>query len=78
MTQYLASSARSLAVEIDRALIPILEDTLSEYENVAILNEDILKVDISKTGREAQPGRTDQGCGESAILYYNADHYGVV
>ena len=53
MTQYLASSAREVfAVEIDRALIPILEDTLSEYENVTILNEDILKVDIRKLAEE--------------------------
>ena len=58
MTQYLASSAREVfAVEIDRALIPILEDTLSEYENVAILNEDILKVDIRKLAEERNQGR---------------------
>ena len=57
MTQYLASSAREVfAVEIDRALIPILEDTLSEYENVAILNEDILKVDIRKLAEERNQG----------------------
>ena len=58
MTQYLASSAREVfAVEIDRALIPILEDTLSEYENVTILNEDILKVDIRKLAEEHNQGR---------------------
>ena len=58
MTQYLASSAREVfAVEIDRALIPILEDTLSEYENVMILNEDILKVDIRKLAEEHNQGR---------------------
>ena len=58
MTQYLASSAREVfAVEIDRALIPILEDTLSEYENVAILNEDILKVDIRKLEEERNQRR---------------------
>ncbi len=57
MTQYLASSAREVfAVEIDRALIPILEDTLSEYENVAILNEDILKVDIRKLAEKRNQG----------------------
>ena len=43
MTQYLACAAREVtAVEIDRALIPILEDTLKEYDNVSIINEDIL------------------------------------
>lgn len=58
MTQYLASSAREVfAVEIDRALIPILEDTLSAYENVTILNEDILKVDIRKLAEERNQGR---------------------
>ena len=58
MTQYLASKAREVfAVEIDKALIPILEDTLSEYKNVTILNEDILKVDIRKLAEEHNQGR---------------------
>ena len=58
MTQYLASRAREVfAVDIDKALIPILEDTLSEYENVTILNEDILKVDIRKLAEEHNQGR---------------------
>lgn len=47
MTQYLAAAAgKVIAVEIDKYLIPILEDTLACYDNVRILNEDILKVDI--------------------------------
>ena len=58
MTQYLASVAREVfAVEIDRALIPILEDTLQDYPNVTILNEDILKVDIRKLAEEHNSGR---------------------
>ena len=58
MTQYLASAAREVfAVEIDRALITILEDTLQDYENVTILNEDILKVDIRKLAEERNGGR---------------------
>lgn len=49
MTQYLCEAAREvIAVEIDKKLIPILEDTLSEYQNITILNEDILKVDINE------------------------------
>jgi 16S rRNA (adenine1518-N6/adenine1519-N6)-dimethyltransferase len=49
MTQYLAENAREvMAVEIDKNLIPILSDTLSAYDNVSILNADILKVDIAK------------------------------
>lgn len=59
MTQYLACAAREVtAVEIDRALIPILEDTLKEYDNVSIINEDILKVDIAALAKEKNGGRT--------------------
>ncbi len=58
MTQYLAERAgRVVAVEIDKTLIPILEDTLSEYDNVTIINDDILKVDINKIVEEMNQGR---------------------
>ena len=58
MTQYLAESAkRVVAVEIDRSLIPILEDTLSEYDNVTVINDDILKVDIKKLCDEYNDSR---------------------
>lgn len=58
MTQYLAESAgHVVAVEIDKALIPILEDTLSSYENVEVINEDILKVDLQKLVEEKNGGR---------------------
>ncbi|MBQ7954708.1 MAG: 16S rRNA (adenine(1518)-N(6)/adenine(1519)-N(6))-dimethyltransferase RsmA [Lachnospiraceae bacterium] len=58
MTQYLAESAREVvAVEIDKNLIPILEDTLSEYDNVTVINEDILKVDIAKIVEERNGGK---------------------
>ena len=57
MTQYLAESAREVvAVEIDKALIPILEDTLSAYDNVTVINDDILKVDINKIVQEKNSG----------------------
>lgn len=53
MTQYLAEAAgRVIAVEIDRELIPILEDTLSAYDNVLLLCGDILKIDLSKLADE--------------------------
>lgn len=53
MTQYLAEAAdRVVAVEIDRELIPILEETLSPYENVTLLCADILKVDLTKLVNE--------------------------
>lgn len=49
MTQYLAeATGRVVAVEIDRNLIPILEETLSDYDNVTVINEDVLKVDINE------------------------------
>lgn len=58
MTQYLAESARQVvAVEIDKALIPILQDTLSPYENVEVINEDILKVDLQRLVQEKNGGR---------------------
>lgn len=57
MTQYLAESAREVvAVEIDKALIPILEDTLSAYDNVTVINDDILKVDINQIVQEKNNG----------------------
>ncbi len=58
MTQYLAESAGHVtAVEIDANLMPILEETLSDYKNVTILNEDILKTDIAELAREYGGGR---------------------
>ena len=58
MTQYLCEHARQvIAVEIDKNLIPILEDTLSEYDNAKIINEDILKVDIKHLAEEYNNGR---------------------
>lgn len=58
MTQYLAERAREVvAVEIDKNLIPILEDTLSAYDNVTIINDDILKVDVNKIAMEKNGGR---------------------
>ncbi len=58
MTQYLAEAAREVvAVEIDDHLIPILQDTLSSYNNVTVLHQDILKVDIAALAREKNGGR---------------------
>lgn len=58
MTQLLCENAREVAaVEIDKKLIPILEDTLSEYDNVTIINEDILKIDIAKLASDKNAGR---------------------
>lgn len=58
MTQYLCEHAGSVAaVEIDRNLIPILEDTLSAYENVEIIQQDILKMDIARLVQDRNQGK---------------------
>ena len=58
MTQYLCEAAGSVAaVEIDKNLIPILADTLSEYDNVEVINKEILKVDIAALANEKNGGR---------------------
>ena len=58
MTQYLCENAREvMAVEIDDNLIPILADTLSAYDNVTVVNEDILKLDIAKVAEEHNGGK---------------------
>ena len=58
MTQYLCEAARAVAaVEIDKNLIPILHDTLGGYDNVEIINDDILKVDIAALAEEKNDGR---------------------
>ena len=58
LTQYLAEAAREVvAVEIDSSLIPILEDTLSSYDTVSVINEDVLKVDLKKLAEERNGGK---------------------
>ncbi|MCX4328362.1 MAG: 16S rRNA (adenine(1518)-N(6)/adenine(1519)-N(6))-dimethyltransferase RsmA [Lachnospiraceae bacterium] len=58
MTQYLCENAREvMAVEIDKKLIPVLSETLSEYNNVTVVNKDILKMDINKIAEERNGGR---------------------
>lgn len=58
LTQYLTEAAREVvAVEIDSSLIPILEDTLSSYDNVSVINEDVLKVDLKKLAEERNGGK---------------------
>lgn len=58
MTQLLCENAREVAaVEIDSKLIPILNETLAGYDNVTVINEDILKVDINRLAAEKNGGR---------------------
>lgn len=69
LTQYLASYAgRVVAVEIDQTLLPILEDTLSGWDNVEILSADILKTDIRKIADEKNEGRPIKICAN--LPYY--------
>lgn len=69
MTQYLCENAREVvAVEIDKALIPILEDTLSDYDNVTVINDDILKVDVQKIVDE-------KNCGKPIKVVANLPYY---
>jgi len=58
LTQYLCEAAREVvAVEIDKKLLPILDDTLSAYDNVTVINEDVLKFDISQLVKEKNNNR---------------------
>ncbi len=58
LTQVLAENAKQVvAVEIDTTLIPILQQTLAEYDNVEILNQDILKTDIDQIIQEKNEGK---------------------
>lgn len=58
LTQFLCESAgKVIAVEIDRQMIPVLEDTLSEYDNVKIINEDVLKVNFSELVEKENDGK---------------------
>jgi len=58
ITQYLALSAGGVAaIEIDKALLPILQDTLGEYDNVTIINNDILKVDLTELAERMNDGK---------------------
>ena len=62
MTQYLCEAARQVvAVEIDKMLIPILEDTLSEYDNVEVINQDVLKVELKSLADEKNNGKPIKG-----------------
>ena len=58
MTQYLACAARKVvAVEIDNSLIPILKDTLKDYDNIRIINDDVMKLDLAALAKEENGGK---------------------
>ena len=79
MTQYLAEAAgKVIAVEIDRNLIPILSETLSMYDNVRIINEDVLKLDIRKLAEEENQGRPIKVVANLPYYITNTYYYGIV
>lgn len=58
LTQYLAEAARNvISIEIDKMLIPILQETLADYDNVTVINQDVLKTDLQELVREHNEGR---------------------
>lgn len=58
LTQYLAEAAQNvIAIEIDKMLIPILQETLADYDNVTVINQDVLKTDLWELVREHNEGR---------------------
>lgn len=58
MTQYLAEAAgKVVAVEIDRNLLPILQETLADYDNVKVIHADVLSLDLEKLVQEENGGR---------------------
>lgn len=61
MTQYLCENARKvIAVEIDKKLISVLEDTLSNYNNCTVINADILEMDITALAKQVNQGNPDR------------------
>ena len=60
LTEHLARAAKKVvSFEIDQRLLPVLEDTLSPYDNVKIVHSDILKADVVKVIEEEMPGIQD-------------------
>ena len=74
LTEQLARHAkRVLAFEIDQRLIPVLNDTLSPYDNVTVINEDILKANIKEAVENHLQDCENNGCCKPAVLYYDAN-----
>ena len=70
LTQYLCEAAYQVAaIEIDRKLIPILEETLQQYDNVRIINQDVLKTDLLGLAREYEAGRPQDEATGAARRY---------
>ena len=77
LTEFLAESAAEvMAFEIDDRLVPILADTLRDFDNVTVVNQDILKVDLAQYIAEFKKSRPAyQGSGELALLHHDADSH---
>ena len=69
LTQFLADAAHQVvSIEIDKKLIPILEDTLRDYDNVEVINEDVLKVDLVSLAQQYHAGRVNTGSTDSGCI----------
>ena len=70
LTEFLAENASEvMAFEIDERLVPILEDTLRDHDNVKVINEDVLKADLQTRVKEFE----NPDCSQPAILYYDTN-----
>ena len=77
LTQVLAENAgQVVAVEIDNTLIPILKQTLADYDNIEILNQDILKTDIDAIIQEKNDGRPIKAVANLTLLHHHTDYHG--
>ncbi len=76
LTQYLCEAAHQVvSIEIDKKLIPILEETLAPYKNVEVINEDVLKVDLIDLARRFNAGRPEKGAAHSLKIVANLPYY---
>lgn len=69
------TAIRSVTIEIDERLIEVLDYTLAEYDNVKIINEDILKLDLKKVIDDEFNGEKVSIAGQFAVLYHYTDYH---
>lgn len=76
LTQYLCEAAHQVvSIEIDKKLIPILEETLAPYKNVEVINEDVLKVDLIDLAKRFDAGRPEKGAAHPLKIVANLPYY---
>ncbi len=76
LTQYLCEAAyQVISIEIDKKLIPILHETLDGYDNVEVINEDVLKVDLLELAERFHAGRSENGAQHPLKIVANLPYY---